>query len=168
MRNYFALHSSYNIVSEGMQELNNYFVRKNEKIEDIPKEVTKINFCGYGNDMTQLCMDGEKFPKLQNINIGVGCFKNVRKVKLEKMDELLFIRLDSYNFINESMEEKNGELEIKNCPKLLLIEMYYKNFNNYKKFEMRDLNELIRLQIEGECFSKIENIYIKGRKKHKK
>ena len=70
-------HSKYNLVQEGMQNKEQYYVLSNQRIDDIPTDIQRLLFCGYSlNTMHKLDFAEYAFVQLESIVFGIECFCN--------------------------------------------------------------------------------------------
>ena len=70
LRDFIILHSKYNLVEEGMQSKERYFVPPNQSIEDIPNDIQHLYLCGFNEyDQEQLVFSNNSFNQLKSIQI---------------------------------------------------------------------------------------------------
>ena len=164
MRNYILLHSKYNLVREGMQSKEKYFVLPNQSIRDIPKDVENLYFCGYGNeeDLTVLNFSSFGFNQLRSITIGNECFTKVREFVLDGLEKLESVKIGEKCFRISGEERIDGVCRITNCPNLTQFEIGNRSFEDFKKFELSNVNSLQSIQFGHDCFDYAENCILKG------
>ena len=92
MKHFIVLNSKYNLVTEDMQSKENYFIRENQSIEDIPNDVDNMLICGYGNSLNRLEFS-QSFSKMKSISIGRNCFEHVREFVIDGLESLESVKI---------------------------------------------------------------------------
>ena len=164
MRDYIIHHSQYNLVLEGMQSKENYFVPPDQSIHDIPNNVENLHFCGYGNEenMTELNLSFFGFTQLRSIAIGNDCFKNVRKFVLDGLEKLESVKIGEKSFSISDNKRNDGLCRITNCPNLRQLVIGYYSFRDFKQFELSNVKSLQSIQFGEYCFKYAMNCILKG------
>lgn len=143
-----------------MQLKDDYHIREYELIEEIPKDINSLIFCAYNLNLQKIILNGKDFKLLMQLKIGVNNFSGVEEFIVEGFENLINIKIDEENF--NLNKRGNGRLEIKNCPKLLIITIGSNNFNNYKEMILEGLDNLLHLEIGCKSFGGMEIFEIKG------
>ena len=147
-----------------MQSREKYFVLPNQSIHDIPKDVENLYFGGYGNEenLTVLDFSSFGFTQLRSITIGNKCFKHVREFVLDGLEELESVKIGKWCF-RISYEERDDEVcRITNCPNLRELEIGHESFEDFKQFELSNVNSLQSIQFGGYCFYYTKKCILKG------
>ena len=165
LRDYIILHSQYNLVREGMQSRENYFVPPNQSLNDIPRDIENLYFGGFENEenITALDFSSFGFTQLRAIRIGGNCFRNVREFILEGLEQLETIKIGDKCFVISNEEREDGICRITNCPKLRQIEIGFVGFIDFKKFELSIVNSLQTIEFDQGCFTYADQFVLKGR-----
>ena len=162
LRNSVVLHSKYNLVQEGMQSIEHYFVPPNLSIDDIPDTIENLYLCGFINyARNELTLSGNPFPLLKSITIGNYGFKNVRNFVIDSLASLESVKIGIICFRKDNKERDDGVCRITNCPNLRQLEIGDRSFEDFKLFELSNLNSLQSIEIGKGCFrsSIIRNCY---------
>ena len=169
LENFIISYSSFNLVHEGIQSKERYFLPSNKSINDIPIDIEHLYLCGiqdYRNN--QLIFINESFHQLKSISIGHKCFMNVRKIVLDGLSNLESVHICEHCFRNyRRKEHDDGICRITNCPNLYQIEMGDKSFVDFKSFELSNVNSLQSIKFGQECFY-YANLSLLGGKMNKK
>ena len=90
---------------------------------------------------------------LQSIKFGNNCFKNVREFVLDDLESLKSVKTGISCFRIDRGEERNdGICRIMNCPNLTQLEIGYCSFEDFKSFELSNLNSLQSIKFGLYCF----------------
>ena len=80
LRDSVILHSKYNLVEEGTQLKDRYFISSNQSIDDTPSDIEHLFICRFEEYRDEkLILSTNLFNQLKSITIGYGCFNNVRE-----------------------------------------------------------------------------------------
>ena len=160
-----TLRSKYNLVQEGMQSREKYFVRPNQSLDDIPKDVENVYFCRYGNDANWAVLDSSLFAQFRSITLGCGCFTNVRNLILDGLEKLesLWIFEDSFCLPFQESEDGDGICWITNCHNLRQLRIGSGCFRGFAQLEISNMNSLQSLIFDEEGFSHAEQCTFKGK-----
>ena len=148
-----------------MQSRERYCVLPNQSINDIPKDVENLYFCGYGNeeeDLTVLDFSSFGFTQLRSITIGDHCFQNVREFVLDGLEKLESVKIGQKSFIISYEERNDGVCRITNCPNLTQLEIGRGSFYDFAQFELSNVNSLQSIEFSYYCFYYVENCILKG------
>ena len=99
---------------------------------------------------------------LQRIVIGNGCFKLVRLLELDGLNELESVVIGKKSFVIDKKERSDGTCRIVNCPKLKSIEMGDHSLEDYRSFELNNLPSLQSINIGGNCLRYIPSFSLIG------
>ena len=154
LRDYVILHSQYNLVEEGMQSKDRYFISSNQSIEDIPTDIQHLFICGIEKYWDEkLILSTNLFNQLKSITIGYGCFQNVREFVIDGLENLESVKIGEYCFRISAHEERDdGICGITNCPNLRQLEIGNWSFADFKSFELSNLNSIQSIEFGYNCF----------------
>ena len=93
-----------------------------------------------------------KSPKLQSIEIGQQCFQRVREFVLNDLESLESVIIGWNCFRIDWKERDDGVCRITKCPNLRQLEIGDKSFEDFKSFELSNLNSLQSIQFGIFCF----------------
>ena len=79
---------------------------------------------------------------LKRIEIGIGCFKNVRVFEIENMVSLESVAVGNSSFYITNTERSDGKCRICSCPNLKDISFLGCSFADFKYFEISNLKSL--------------------------
>lgn len=128
--------------------------------ELVIEDYQKNDGCSDNSDM-KLNVSG--FVRLNKIVIGKMCFKNVREFVLEGLMSLEKVVVGEKCFRISEYEREDGLLRISNCPNLCHLEIGDRSFEDYKQFELSNVNSLHTIQFGEQCFRHIEDFILKGK-----
>ena len=153
LRDYVILHSKYNVVHEGMQSKDRYFIPPNQSIEDIPTDIQHLFICRIEEYREEkLILSTNSFHQLISITIGNGCFKNVCVFVLDGLESLESVKIGGKCFRISDDERDDGVCQITNCPNLRQLEIGDYCFQHVREFVIDGLDNLESVQIGGSCF----------------
>ena len=94
LRDSVILHSKYNLVEEGMQSKDRYFIPPNQSIDDIPTDIQHLFICGFEEYRDEkLIISPNLFHQLKSITIGKECFKHVREFVIDGLESLESVKI---------------------------------------------------------------------------
>ena len=100
---------------------------------------------------------------LQSITFGEDCFKNVHEFVLDGLDKLESVKIGRKCFrISDWERRDDGMCRITNCPNLTQLEIGYRSFEDFKQFELLNVNSLQSINFGYRCFYYAENCILKG------
>ena len=153
LRDYVILHSQYNLVQEGMQSKDRYFILPNQSIEDIPTDIQHLFICGCAEYREEkLILSTNSFNQLKSINIGYNCFMNVREFVIDGLESLERVKIGELCFRISFYERNDGVCRITNCPNLRQLEIGDDSFEDFKSFELSNLNSIQSIKFGDNCF----------------
>ena len=153
LRDSVILHSQYNLVQEGMQSKDRYFIPPNQSIDDIPTDIQHLFICGFEKYREEkLILSTNSFNQLKSINIGYNCFMNVREFVLDGLESLESVIIAGWCFGISDKERDDGVCRILNCPNLRQLEISGGSFGDFKSFELSNLNSIQSIEFGGGCF----------------
>ena len=165
LRDFIILHSKYNLVQEGMQLKDHYFVPPNQSIEEIPANVEHLYFCGFSDyAKNELILSNNSFPQLKSITIDDECFKHVREFVVDGLVRLESVKTGEKCFRMGGRKRDDGICRITNCPNLRHLDMGRWSFVNFQLFELSNVNSLQSIQFGYYCFECAEKLLLKGRR----
>ena len=89
--------------------------------------------------------------ELKRIEIGGGCFGNVREFELDGLSELESVVIGKESFRIRDGKRRDDSCRIVNCPKLKSIQIGIKSFSDYHSFELNNLPSLQSIDMGGNC-----------------
>ena len=128
-------------------------------IEELKIDENSFNeSCG---DISKMKMDLSEFKKLKLIEIGNQCFQHVREFVIDGLESLDSVKIGEKCFrIDRWKKRDDGVCRITNCPNLRQLEIGDRSFEDFKSFELSNLNSLQSIDI-GWCF-KYADFSLKG------
>ena len=168
LRDFIITHSQYNVVQEGMQSKERYFVPPNQSIENIPNDIQHLYFYGFKDYVDKkLVLGNNSFHQLKSITIGNHCFQNVREFVIDGLERLESVKIGDYCFRIDYEERDDGVCRITNCPNLRQLEIGDYSFVDFQSFEISNLNSLQSIYFGYECFC-CADFSLKGEWKERK
>ena len=160
---FIILHSEYNLVEEGMQSKDRYFILPNQSIEDIPIDIQHLFICGFEKYREEkLILSTNIFNHLKSITIGCSCFTNIREFVIDGLESLESVKIGEGCFRISFWNERNdGVCRITNCPNLHQLEISGGSFGNFKSFELSNVNSIQSINFGYRCF-KFADFSLKG------
>ena len=153
MRDSIILHSSYNLVQEGLQSKERYFVLPNQSIDDIPNDIQHLYLCGFSDyNCDRLTFPNNSFNQLKSISIGYRCFKHVREFMIDGLPSLESVKIGKECFRIDEEERDDGICRITNCPNLRQLEIGDGSFGDFKSFELSNVNSIKSINFGDSCF----------------
>ena len=121
-------------------------------MSSIVTNITISNYVGsYDNSFVTLNFTPYRF--LKRIEIGKECFHYVREFVIDGLESLESVKIGERCFrIEEWNERVDGVCRITNCPNLTQLEIGNWSFEDFKSFELSNLNSLQSIQFGWECF----------------
>ena len=161
LRDFIILHSQYNVVQEGMQSNERYFIPPNQSIEDIPNDIQHLYLCGFRDiEFNTLILSSNSFSQIKSITIGDHCCQHIREFVIDGLESLERVKIGKLCFRIGEEERDDGVCQITNCPNLRQLEISEWSFEDFKSFELSNLNSLQSIMF-GYCF-KYANLSLKG------
>ena len=153
LRDFIIIHSQYNLVQEGMQSKERYFILPNQSIDDIPTDIQHLYLCGLRNyEYDNLIFTNNSFHQLKSITIGYGCFESVREFVVDGLESLERVKIYRKCFRIDGFERDDGICRITNCPNLTQLEIGDDSFADFKSFELSNLNSIQSIKLGSFCF----------------
>ena len=152
LRDFVIPHSEYNLV-QGMQKNKRYFILPNQSIEDIPTDIQHLFICGLDEYRDEtLILSNNSFHQLKSITIGYYCFENVREFVLDGLESLESVKIGEFSLSINDEEKDDGICRIVNCPNLRQLEIGDNSFEDFKSFELSNLNSIQSIKFGNSCF----------------
>ena len=158
---YITLHSKWNLVTDDMTSKENYFIRKYQSISNIPKDIPNLFILGYGNTLKKAIFPNS-LTNLKSITIGNECYKHVREFVIDSLESLESVEIGYKCFRISEEERDDGICRITNCPNLRHLDIDYWSFEDFKSFELSNLNSIQSIQFGDCCFKHAEEFSLKG------
>ena len=92
------------------------------------------------------------FHQLKSITIGNDCFQSVREFVIDGLESLESVIIGSNCFRIDDEERDDGICRITNCPNLRQLEIGKWSFQDFKSFELSNLNSLQSIKFGYSCF----------------
>ena len=163
LRDYVILHSKYNVVHEGMQSKDRYFIPPNQSIEDIPTDIQHLYICGIEKYREEkLIISTNSFHQLKSITIGYKCFKHVREFVIDGLESLENVIIGEECFRISNSERNDGVCRITKCPNLRQLEIGDRSFEDFKSFKLSNVNSLQSIKFGNVCFLYAGEFSLKG------
>ena len=144
-----------------MQSTDNYYIRKQQSISDIPTDIVNLFIYGYGNSLNQLIFS-QSFRVLKSITVGKECFQHVREFVINGLASLESVKIGEKCFRIDEEERDDGVCRITNCPNLCQLEIGNSSFYDFKLFELFNVNSLQSIKFGYYCFEYAEEFSLKG------
>ena len=100
-------------------------------------------------------------PKLERIEIGNDCFQHVREFVIDGLESLESVKIGEVCFRIDEEERDDGLCRITNCPNLRELEIDNYSFQDFKSFELSNLNSIQFIKFGDDCF-KYADFSLKG------
>ena len=145
-----------------MQSKDRYFIPPNQSIEDIPTDIQHLFICRceeYRDE--KLILSTNSFNQLKSITIGSSCFQNIREFVIDGLESLEIVKISGNCFRISDEERDDGVCQITNCPNLHQLEIGYGSFEDFKSFEISNINSLQSIKF-GECCFWYADFSLKG------
>ena len=154
MRDYVILHLKYNLVEEGMQSKERYFLPPNQSINNIPIDIQHLYLCGIEYyESGDITFSNNSFYLLKSITIGYCCFEHVREFVIDGLESLESVKIGGVCFRISYDERNDGICRITNCPNLRQLEIGHHSFEYFKSYELSNLNSIQSIKFGRWCFN---------------
>ena len=90
--------------------------------------------------------------RLKRIEIGNECFQHVREFVIDGLESLESVKIGEDCFRIDYGERDDGVCRITNCPNLRQLEIGDNSFEDFKSFELSNVNSLQSIKFGNECF----------------
>ena len=147
-----------------MQSKDRYFILPNQSIDDIPTDIQHLFICGFEKYRDEkLILSPNSFNQLKSITIGSSCFQNIREFVIDGLESLKSVKIGEKCFRTTALEDMseedipsyiptNGICRIVNCPNLRQLEIGWNSFQDFKSFEISNLNSIQSIKFGQCCF----------------
>ena len=136
-----------------MQSKDRYFIPPNQSIDDIPTDIQHLVICGFEEYRDEkLSLSPNLFHQLKSITIGNYCFQNVREFVIDGLESLESVKISEKCFRISDDERDDSVCRITNCPNLRQLEIGNNSFEDFKSFELSNLNSLQSIKFSNGCF----------------
>ena len=102
--------------------------------------------------ISKLKLDFSGQSTIKRIEIGNKCFKHIREFVLNGLKSLESVKIGEDCFKISSNERNDGFCQIANCPKLRQLEIGNYCFQDFKSFELFNVNSLQSIKFDNSCF----------------
>ena len=121
---------------------------------------TTVHFTSncYSFDYSLMPID---LPKLKSIEMKWNCFEHVRELVIDDLESLEIVIIGGKCFRISDKERNDGIFRITNCPNLrqLIIDGF--SFQDFKTFELSNLNSIQSIEYGWYCFQYVD-LSLKG------
>lgn len=117
----------------------------------------------YNDDVFLMKLNLSQFPRLKKVKIGCYCFKLVRELILDGLEQLETVKIGKHSFRTSLEKREDGLCRITNCPNLRKVVMGDGSFKDFRKFEIANVNSLQSITIRAWCFWFADNCILKGK-----
>jgi len=116
------------------------------------------------NNSSIMRINLSKFPHLKRIEVGNSCFKYIRELIIDGLVDLESVKIGHHCFNKGIWKEYDGDgvCQITNCPNLRQLEIGYDSFEDFKSFELSNVNCLQSIKLDGYSFVSAEGFSLKG------
>ena len=136
-----------------MQSKDRYFILPNQSIDDIPIDIQHLFICGFKKYREEkLILSTNSFNQLKSITIGCPYFKHVREFVVDGLASLESVKIGEHCFRISYEERNDGICGITNCPNLRQLEIGDYSFQDFKSFELSNLNSIQSIKFGYDCF----------------
>ena len=115
--------------------------------------------CG---DISKMKVNLSELKKLKRIEIGNECFMNVREFVIDGLEKLESVIIGENCFTISDDERNDGICRITNCPNLHQLDIGDECFEDFKSFELSDLNSIQSIKFGKGCFVFADVFSLKG------
>ena len=137
-----------------MQSKDRYFIPPNQSIDDIPTDIQHLFICGFEKYREEkLILSTNSFNQLKSINIGYNCFMNVREFVVDGLESLESVKIGRICFRISDDERNDGICRITNCSNLRQLEIGDDSFEDFKSFELSNLNSIQSIKFCNACLN---------------
>ena len=109
----------------------------------------------------RLTFSNNSFNQLKSISIGDHCFQHVREFVIDGLESLESMKIGTSCFGVDEEERDDGICRITNCPNLRQLELGNRSFEDFKSFELSNLNSIQSIKF-GECCFDYADFSLKG------
>ena len=112
---------------------------------------TTVHFTSncYSFDYSLMSID---LPKLKSIEMKWNCFEHVRELVIDGLESLESVIIGEWGFRISDDERNDGVCRITNCPNLRQLEIGDNSFEDFKSFELSNLNSIQSIKYGDCCF----------------
>ena len=128
-------------------------------------EELKVGDCSFNescDDLSKMKMDLSELKKLKLIEIGNECFHYVREFVIDGLERLESVKFGKNCFGIGNEERDDGLCQITNCPNLRQLEIGYRSFEDFKSFELSNVNSIQSIKFGDICFKYAGEFSLKG------
>ena len=104
------------------------------------------------DDLSKMKMDLSELKKLKRIEIGNQCFQHVREFVIDGLESLESVKIGKECFRIDYKERDDGLCRITNCPNLRQLETGDNSFEDFKSFELSNVNSLQSIRFYRDNF----------------
>ena len=100
--------------------------------------------------------------RLKRIEIGNVCFQHVREFVIDGLPCIESVWISNDSFRRSIEKRDDGVCRITNCPNLRQLVIGDESFEDFKSFELSNVNSLQSIKFGWNCFSYAEDFSLKG------
>ena len=101
-------------------------------------------------------------PKLKSIEMKWNCFEHVRELVIDGLECMESVKIGDSCFRIGEEKCDDGFCRITNCPNLRQLQIGNKSFEDFKSFELSNLNSIQSIKFGRYCFQYAEDLSLKG------
>ena len=150
LKQYILLHAKNDLVTDNMISKEHYYVCNNKCLCDFPSDIQNLLIGCFYNSLDKFKLS-QLYSKLKTITISDGCFQNAREFALDSLPNLESVSIAKTCFKIGKKECDNGICRITNCPSLRQLRIGNHSFEDFKSFELSNLNSLQSIKFGEDC-----------------
>ena len=127
-------------------------IYKPRGIEEFQIDSNLYNETSWGLLIMTMKVKLSDFKRLKQIEIGNDCFKYVREFVVDSLELLQSVKIGGKCFKTSDKERDDGVCRITNCPNLRQLEICDASFEDFKSFELSNLNSIQSIKFGEWCF----------------
>ena len=145
-----------------MQSIEDYFITNNQTIDVIPQDVQVLKCFNYSNStITSIDFSNYSFSQLNSIIIGNSSCKMIYTFVIDGLPSLEKVIIGYDSFKIKWNKRNKGLCRINNCPNLRQLDIGRDSFQDFKSFQLFNLNSLQSIEVGHNCF-KYADFLLKG------
>ena len=116
----------------------------------------------YNDNQTTSLHFSPLLVQLTQIDIGYHCFQNIREFVIDGLESLESVKIGEKCFGIGDKERDDGVCRITNCPNLRQLEIGGGSFEDFKSFELSNVDSIQSIKFGRWCFRYAEVFSLKG------
>jgi len=158
-----CFHHVREFVVDGLESLESVKIGDYYYREDVKRQydgIVQITNClhllfleiGWGSFRYFKSLELSNLNSLYSIKFSGLCFQNVREFVLDGLESLESVKIGELCFRISDKERDDGICRIMNCPNLRQLEIGGSSFEDFKSFELSNLNSIQFINFGDSCF----------------